>query len=56
MPFLKGNELAAGIRRMAPRQRILMITGFGHKAGPENPVDAVMGKPLDFARLQATAG
>jgi CheY-like chemotaxis protein len=52
MPFLKGNELAAKIRRMAPRQPILMITGFGHNAGPGNPVDAVIDKPLNFARLR----
>lgn len=54
MPFLKGNELAAKIRRMAPDQPILMITGFGHYAGPHNPVNAVIGKPLSFARLQRT--
>jgi len=52
MPFLKGNELAARIRRLAPRQPILMITGFGHRAGAENPVDMVMSKPLDFNRLR----
>ena len=51
MPFLKGNELAAAIRRVAPQQRIVMVTGFRHKAGPDNPVDAVLGKPVDFARL-----
>ena len=52
MPFLKGNELAANIRRMAPCQPILMITGFRHKAGPDNPVDAVIHKPLNLARLR----
>jgi CheY-like chemotaxis protein len=52
MPFLKGNELAARIRQMAPRQPILMITGFGHKAGVDNPVDAVIDKPFDFDRLR----
>jgi len=52
MPFLKGNELAAKIRRIAPRQPILMLTGFGHSASPDNPVDAVIDKPLNFARLQ----
>jgi CheY-like chemotaxis protein len=54
MPFLKGNELAARIRRVAPRQPILMMTGFGHDAGPDNPVDVVMDKPLNFARLRRT--
>ncbi len=52
MPFLKGNELALRIRQMAPCQRIMMITGFGHKAGADNPVDAVMSKPLNFDRLR----
>jgi CheY-like chemotaxis protein len=52
MPFLKGNELAAKIRRMSPRQPILMMTGFGHNPGPDNPVDAVIDKPLNFARMQ----
>ena len=52
MPFLKGNELAARIRRLAPQQPILMITGFGHKAGADNPVDAVIDKPFDFDRLR----
>jgi|ERR1017187_4474180 two-component system cell cycle sensor histidine kinase/response regulator CckA len=52
MPFLKGNELATRIRRMAPRQPILMMTGFGHSASEDNPVDAVISKPLDFERLR----
>lgn len=52
MPFLKGNELAAKIRRMAPRQPILMMTGFAHTASPDNPVDAVINKPLSFGRLR----
>ena len=52
MPFVKGNELAARIRRISPRQPILMMTGFGHNASPNNPVDAVLAKPLNFARLR----
>jgi len=51
MPFLKGDELAAAIRRLAPQQKIVMVTGFRRKAGPDNPVDAVLGKPVDYARL-----
>jgi len=54
MPFLKGNDLATRIRRIAPCLPILMMTGFKHKAGPDNPVDAVIGKPLDFARFRMT--
>jgi len=52
MPFLKGNELATRIRRLAPRQPILMMTGFGYRASEDNPVDAVITKPLDFERLR----
>jgi CheY-like chemotaxis protein len=52
MPFVKGNELAAQIRRLAPRQPILMLTGFGHNANRGNPVNAVLDKPLNFGRLQ----
>jgi two-component system sensor histidine kinase/response regulator len=52
MPFLKGNELALRIRQMAPGQPIVMITGFAHQAGADNPVDAVMSKPLNFDRLR----
>jgi CheY-like chemotaxis protein len=52
MPFLKGNELAARIKLLAPRQPILMITGFRREAGPNNPVDAVLSKPFHSAKLR----
>lgn len=52
MPFLKGNDLATRIRRIAPCLPILMMTGFRHKAGPDNPVDAVIHKPLNLAGLR----
>jgi CheY-like chemotaxis protein len=52
LPFVKGNELAASVRRLVPQQRILMITGFDHHVGVDNPVDAVVPKPLDFFRLR----
>jgi two-component SAPR family response regulator len=52
MPFIKGNELAAKIRRLSPSQPILMMTGFGHSLSSDNPVDAVMDKPLNFGRLR----
>jgi CheY-like chemotaxis protein len=57
MPFIKGTELAACIRRMSPDQPILMITGYGLKSGPHNPVDAVLRKPFDLGELRtALAG
>ena len=52
MPFLKGNELAVRIKKIAPGQPILMITGYGHRPGPTNPVDAVLDKPFNFDRLR----
>ena len=54
MPFVKGNELAARIKRLVPQQPILMITAFAHKPGLDNPVDAVVHKPFNSTRLQET--
>lgn len=54
IPFLKGDELALRIRKVAPRQPILMITAFDHKPCGRNPVDAVLLKPFDCARLRQT--
>jgi DNA-binding response OmpR family regulator len=34
LPFMRGNELAARIKQLAPRQPILMITGYGKRPGP----------------------
>jgi CheY-like chemotaxis protein len=52
MPFIKGNELAAKIRQLSPKQPILMMTGFRHEPGPNNPVDAVLDKPFSFGSLR----
>jgi len=52
MPFVKGNELAARIKRVAPQQRILMITAYEHRPTPDNPVDTVLTKPFDGTRLR----
>src|SRR6516164_6607899 len=54
MPFVKGDELAIKIKRVAPNQPILMVTAFEHRANSRNPVDAVMQKPLDCAQLRQT--
>ena len=53
MPFVKGAELAARIKQLAPNQPILMITGYGMKPGPSNPVDAVLRKPFNLGELRA---
>jgi CheY-like chemotaxis protein len=52
MPFIKGNELALKIRELAPRQPIVMMTGYRHEPGPNNPVDAVIDKPFTFDSLR----
>ena len=52
IPFMKGNELAARIKQLAPCQPILMITGHGKRRGPNNPVDAVLNKPVDLDQLR----
>jgi CheY-like chemotaxis protein len=52
MPFIKGNELAANIKRAAPNQPILMITAFHHRPSKDNPVDAVVNKPFRCAHLR----
>ena len=52
IPFMKGNELAARIKQLAPRQPILMITGHGKRPGPDNPVDAVLNKPVGLDQLR----
>ena len=52
IPFMKGNELATRIKQLAPWQPILMITGHGKRPGPDNPVDAVLNKPIDLNQLR----
>ena len=52
IPFLKGNELAARIKQLVPGQPILMITGHAKRPGPNNPVDAVLSKPVNLEQLR----
>ncbi len=54
IPFIKGDELATRIKQVAPGQPILMITGYGKRRGPDNPVDAVLRKPVALDQLRAT--
>jgi CheY-like chemotaxis protein len=47
MPVMRGDELAASIKQLAPEQPILMITGSVEKFGlPQNSVDALLQKPF----------
>ena len=52
MPFVNGEELAIRIRRLAPQQPILMITGHEMRRGVSNPADAILYKPFDYAGLR----
>jgi len=52
MPFVKGDELATRIKQVAPDQPILMVTAYARRRGWDNPVDAVLNKPIDPARLR----
>jgi len=52
MPFVRGAELAARIKHVAPDQPILMITGYDMKPCRMNPVDAVLQKPFDLDGLR----
>jgi CheY-like chemotaxis protein len=54
MPFVKGDELAARIRQVAPNQPLLMLTAFQQRPTKTNPVDMVLSKPFNCARLRET--
>lgn len=52
MPDMKGNQLALEIRKVAPKQPILMITAFADQLrGAENPVDDILNKPFSAREL-----
>lgn len=54
MPEMKGDELAARVKRICPSQRILMITGSSGELVPTGlRVDALLEKPFDFASLRS---
>ncbi|HSK63395.1 MAG TPA: PAS domain-containing protein, partial [Pyrinomonadaceae bacterium] len=58
MPEMDGWETARAIRKYCPNVRIILVTGYGPTtvppAGEENLVDAIIGKPFDFAQVGST--
>ena len=58
MPEMDGWETARAIRKEWPNMQIILVTGYGPTtippAGEENLVDAVIGKPFDFAQVSST--
>jgi CheY-like chemotaxis protein len=57
MPVMEGNKLAVGIKLMSPSQPILMVTACERaRRGFENPVDALLNKPLTATELHRVVG
>jgi len=58
MPEMDGWETARLIRKDAPHVRIVLVTGYGPSTAPppgeEDLVDAIIGKPFDFAQVGST--
>ena len=58
MPEMDGWETARLIRKEWPNVRIILVTGYGPTtpppAGEEDLVDAIIGKPFDFAQVGST--
>jgi len=58
MPEMDGWETARAIRQLWPNIRIILVTGYGPTIAPPNGeehlVDAIIGKPFDFAQVGST--
>ncbi len=52
MPNLRGDELARKIKKSAPRQRILMVSGRSPSLGSLGSVDALISKPFAIRELR----
>ena len=53
MPLMKGDELARNIKRLAPAEPILMITGSAEEdGGIRASVDAFLNKPFGLQDLR----
>src|SRR5690349_21514678 len=58
MPEMDGWETARAIRKHRPGMQIVLVTGYGPTTvppvGEEKLVDAIIGKPFDFAQVSST--
>jgi CheY-like chemotaxis protein len=53
MPLMKGDELARNIKKLAPAEPILMITGSAAQFdGSQASADAVLNKPFGLEELR----
>jgi len=57
MPEMRGDELAANVKHLAPSQPILMLTGSAELLdGLSTPVDALLTKPFSLVDLRRVIG
>ncbi len=56
MPGMRGDELAARIKDLAPSQPVVMVTAFAEELPAGHMVDAVVEKPFSIAGLRQTIG
>jgi CheY-like chemotaxis protein len=57
MPGMKGDQLAAALKAMAPNHPVVMFTGYAEAvstAAAAKTVDLILGKPFDLGQLRAT--
>jgi PAS domain S-box-containing protein len=56
MPHVDGRSVAAAVKSLEPKTRVILLTGWGHRMLAENDapanVDRVMGKPPKLAILR----
>ena len=53
LPVMKGNALAVRIKKLTPKQPILMVTSYEKMLGDsENPVDSILNKPFTLEKLR----
>jgi PAS domain S-box-containing protein len=56
MPHIDGRAVAAAVKSLEPKTRVILLTGWGHRMLAENDapanVDRVMGKPPKLAILR----
>lgn len=53
MPCMKGDELAARIKKTSPAQPVLMVTAYAERlSNGGNPCDAILDKPFQLRDLR----
>ena len=52
MPEMSGDDLAATIRKIAPQQPILMVTGFANDGPASSAAKVVLPKPISLMSLR----